>query len=64
MMLIVFVQEKHFAYVRAVAAETVGTGLMGKLGNKVLELIFFVEASKVLFFQSCSLIRTFGLTMN
>ena len=36
MMLIVFIQEKHFAYVRGVAAETVGTGLMGKLGNKVM----------------------------
>ena len=35
MMMIVFIQEQHFAYVRSVAAETVGTGLMGKLGNKV-----------------------------
>ena len=35
MMLIVFIQEKHFAYVRGIAAEFVGTGLMGKLGNKV-----------------------------
>jgi len=34
MMLIVFIQEKHFAYVRAIAADTVGTGLMGKMGNK------------------------------
>lgn len=35
MMLIVFVHEKHYAYVRGVASETVGTGLMGKMGNKV-----------------------------
>ncbi|XP_075217089.1 oculocerebrorenal syndrome of Lowe [Lycorma delicatula] len=34
MMLLVFVQEHHAAYVRAVATETVGTGIMGKLGNK------------------------------
>lgn len=31
MMLLVFVQEQHAAYVRAVATETVGTGIMGKL---------------------------------
>lgn len=37
MMLIVFVHEKHYAYVRGVASETVGTGLMGKMGNKVTE---------------------------
>lgn len=36
MMLIVFIQEKHFAYVRAIAGDTVGTGLMGKMGNKVI----------------------------
>lgn len=35
MMLIVFIQEKHWAYVRSVASEVVGTGLMGKMGNKV-----------------------------
>ncbi|XP_063218257.1 type II inositol 1,4,5-trisphosphate 5-phosphatase [Bacillus rossius redtenbacheri] len=34
MMLLVFVQEQHVAYVRAVATETVGTGIMGKMGNK------------------------------
>ncbi|PNF30047.1 hypothetical protein B7P43_G05343 [Cryptotermes secundus] len=34
MMLLVFVQEQHAAYVRAVATETVGTGIMGKMGNK------------------------------
>ena len=34
MMLIVFIQEKHFAYVRGLATECVGTGLMGKMGNK------------------------------
>ncbi|EFX84231.1 hypothetical protein DAPPUDRAFT_209751 [Daphnia pulex] len=34
MMLIVFIQEKHWAYVRSVASEVVGTGLMGKMGNK------------------------------
>ncbi|KAF0289289.1 Type II inositol 1,4,5-trisphosphate 5-phosphatase [Amphibalanus amphitrite] len=34
MMLIVLVQERHAAYVRNVAAECVGTGIMGKMGNK------------------------------
>ncbi|XP_065223598.1 type II inositol 1,4,5-trisphosphate 5-phosphatase [Planococcus citri] len=33
-MLIVFVKEQHVAYVREVATDTVGTGIMGKLGNK------------------------------
>lgn len=34
MMLIVFVKEQHFAYIRGVATDNVGTGIMGKLGNK------------------------------
>uniref|UniRef100_A0A1B6EGW5 Rho-GAP domain-containing protein n=1 Tax=Clastoptera arizonana TaxID=38151 RepID=A0A1B6EGW5_9HEMI len=34
MMLIVLVQEHHVAYVRSVSTETVGTGIMGKMGNK------------------------------
>ncbi|KAJ9583804.1 hypothetical protein L9F63_021854, partial [Diploptera punctata] len=34
MMLLVFVQEQHAAYVRGIATETVGTGIMGKMGNK------------------------------
>ncbi|KAK7791378.1 hypothetical protein R5R35_007912 [Gryllus longicercus] len=34
MMLLVFVQEQHVAYVRGIAYETVGTGIMGKMGNK------------------------------
>lgn len=31
MMLLIFVQEQHVAYVRGVATETVGTGIMGKM---------------------------------
>lgn len=31
MMLIVLVQEKHLAYVRNVAVDTVGTGIMNKM---------------------------------
>jgi len=31
MMLIIFVKEQHVAYVRGVAVDTVGTGIMGKL---------------------------------
>ncbi|CAL4061657.1 unnamed protein product, partial [Meganyctiphanes norvegica] len=34
MMVVVLVQEKHLAYVRNVAADTVGTGIMNKMGNK------------------------------
>ncbi|CAG0879555.1 unnamed protein product [Cyprideis torosa] len=34
MLLFVFVQEKHLAYIRNVAVVTVGTGIMGKMGNK------------------------------
>ncbi|XP_071521697.1 inositol polyphosphate 5-phosphatase OCRL [Panulirus ornatus] len=34
MMLIVLVQEKHLAYVRNIAIDTVGTGIMNKMGNK------------------------------
>ncbi|KAJ1528351.1 hypothetical protein ONE63_006771 [Megalurothrips usitatus] len=34
MMLILLVQEKHEKHVRNVAWETVGTGIMGKMGNK------------------------------
>ncbi|KAK4295648.1 hypothetical protein Pmani_031812 [Petrolisthes manimaculis] len=34
MMLIVLVQEKHLAYVRNCAIDTVGTGIMNKMGNK------------------------------
>ena len=34
MMMIVFVKEEHASYVKNIAAETVGTGIMGKLGNK------------------------------
>lgn len=44
MMLIVFIQEKHFAYVRGVASEVIGTGLMGKMGNKVS---FFERIQKI-----------------
>ncbi|XP_071957184.1 inositol polyphosphate 5-phosphatase OCRL-like [Antedon mediterranea] len=34
MMLIVFVQESHYPFVNNLMAETVGTGIMGKMGNK------------------------------
>ncbi|XP_076049020.1 type II inositol 1,4,5-trisphosphate 5-phosphatase-like isoform X2 [Oratosquilla oratoria] len=34
MMLMVLVQERHYAYVREVSFDTVGTGIMGKMGNK------------------------------
>lgn len=34
MMMVVLVQEKHLAYVRNVAGDTVGTGIMNKMGNK------------------------------
>lgn len=35
MMLIIFVKENHAAYIRDIATDTVGTGIMGKLVNIV-----------------------------
>ena len=34
MMLIVYVKESHAQFITNVSAETVGTGIMGMLGNK------------------------------
>ncbi|XP_043913171.1 inositol polyphosphate 5-phosphatase OCRL [Protopterus annectens] len=34
MMLVIFVKEQHLKHIREVMAETAGTGLMGKMGNK------------------------------
>jgi hypothetical protein len=38
MLLFVFVQERHDAYVSAVGAEVVGTGIMGKMVRFVARL--------------------------
>jgi phosphatidylinositol-bisphosphatase len=34
MMMLVFVKKEHVPFTRNIATETVGTGIMGKLGNK------------------------------
>jgi len=53
MMLIVFIQEKYFAYVRAIAADTVGTGLMGKMGNKVIFIQLYLLSIFYLIIFDC-----------
>ncbi|CAG0878832.1 unnamed protein product [Darwinula stevensoni] len=55
MLLLVFVQERHAAYIRGVAAETVGTGLMGKMGNKGGVGIRLELHSSTLCFINCHL---------